>query len=81
MWVLEVRTGSGGQSPGVSSVTKYYLQAREYILGRKDCDILWLNDKTVSRHHAKVRRSSGGDGDDDEMMMMMMMRIVVMMMC
>ncbi len=61
----EMRTAPGGQPVGslvVPGGQRVPLEGRPVTIGRLDsCDVV-LNDPTVSRHHAEVRRE--GDGFD-----------------
>ncbi|XP_041845024.1 nibrin isoform X2 [Melanotaenia boesemani] len=46
MWIL-TPLQSGGE-------THYLLPGRDYVVGRKNCDILLPNDQSISRAHAKL---------------------------
>lgn len=34
--------------------THYLLASKEYVVGRKNCDILLSNDQSISRAHAQL---------------------------
>lgn len=46
MWILT------SLSPG--GETHYLLSSRDYVVGRKNCDILLCNDQSISRAHAQL---------------------------
>ena len=51
MWIL--CGGEGG------ATAKFWLVSGEYSIGRKDADIVLLNDKSVSRRHATLLLAKG----------------------
>jgi len=67
--VSEIRAAPGGRPVGslvLADGRRMPLGDRAVTLGRDDsCDLV-LDDPTVSRTHAEVRRDGGGDGDGFE---------------
>uniref|UniRef100_A0A3B4Z386 FHA domain-containing protein n=1 Tax=Stegastes partitus TaxID=144197 RepID=A0A3B4Z386_9TELE len=49
--VAQTGSGPGGE-------TYYLLSGKEYVVGRKNCDILLPSDQSISRAHAQLTASN-----------------------
>lgn len=50
----------------VPGVTHYLLPGKEYVVGRKNCEVILPNDQSISRAHAHLTATDQvreGDGD------------------